>query len=381
MRVLTRWVAVVFVAMAVAGHGQTKEEQLQTLANGVNDVVDQEIPDAAKWNEPRNAIQSGFPLIGSFFTQTDASVAALQTLFNQDHDPVTGKNPVPSEWVLDASAPTFLNAAQFRLAGDRRSDYAVGHRIRVTQGASLVIVAISGVGFDAGQNATTITVDTAVLASNLSAVARALVRFSAPKVLTADLMPDAVTTAKIVDGAVTTPKIADANVTTAKIVDGAVTTPKIADANVTTAKIAAQGVTFAKLAHGTQTSNWTFGAVTPLNLVTGENQFYSAVLTGRYVGARILVFGTAALWHLCGTNSAELVKILFRQDTVEVSSYQYVVGCQVGQTHAIPSPIFVVNAPDLGAHTYALSVHSTSGSNSTGSAGTGTGFYYAMELP
>lgn len=169
----------------------SKESQLDALAALVNTFISGQIPTAAEWNNNPIRLATALGLVGDFFTDTDGAHADLVALFGADHDPVTGKNNTPAEWVIEAAAPEYVSSAQFRLAGDRRNDYARGHRLRATQGAGTVIVAISAtVTYDTQTQKTTITVSPASLTSQLSQIERGLVRYSAPQVTPADLAAD-----------------------------------------------------------------------------------------------------------------------------------------------------------------------------------------------
>jgi hypothetical protein len=169
----------------------SKQTDLEALADVVRDFIDQEIPTVTEWNVNPGVIEQALNQIGLFFTQTDADVAAVLALFEADHDPTTGANPIPPEWVAEASTPTFVASDRFQLAGDRRADYAQAHRVRATLGVTQVIVAIAAVSFDSGANTTTVTVTPTSLTSQLSAIERGLVRASMPRIRAADLMPGA----------------------------------------------------------------------------------------------------------------------------------------------------------------------------------------------
>lgn len=193
----------------------TKKEQLQTLAGAISLLADGDIPHGVnsssypdRWNEARQALRTGLPLLGDFFLDTDGGLATLLSRFNVDHA-TDGTNLPPSEWVTDGGTPVFVNAGQFQLAGDRRTDYAAGHRVRALLSASPVIVSVTGVSYD-GSN-TTVTVTPASLTSQLAAVARGLVRTSMPRVQTSDL----------VDGSITDAKIAAATITGTRLAAGA----------------------------------------------------------------------------------------------------------------------------------------------------------------
>ena len=178
----------------------TKEQQLVTLAGTVRQFADQETPTVNQWNVDPTILAQLATLVGQFFTQIEAALAAQLVLFDADHDINTGANPVPAEWIAEPAATTFIGPTQLQLPGDHRPDYAKGHRIRATIGASTVIVAVTNVAF-AG-NATTLTLESGVLTSGLTGIARALVRYSAPKVTLLDILAKSVLNAAIDDGAI-----------------------------------------------------------------------------------------------------------------------------------------------------------------------------------
>jgi len=239
----------------------SKQSELQAKAALVRLFIDQEIPPEATWNGDPIVLRDALLLLGTFCADYDAMLAAIQALFAADHNPTTGKNPLPPEWVADTGPPpVFIATNQLRLAGDRRADYAVGHRVRATLNASKVIVALTAVVFDGGTNTTLLTVFPNVLNGQLAALERALVRFSAPAVTALDLLADAVTTAAIAAGAVgsselanlaiLTQHLADLQVTAPKLALGAVGTPQLANVSVTATKIALLAVLGQHLADG-----------------------------------------------------------------------------------------------------------------------------------
>lgn len=268
----------------------TKEQQLSALAAQCRDFINGEIPTVGTWNINPGVDRAAVALIGTFFTDTDTTVAALLAKFNVDHDPVSGKNPTPAEWVAEPNAPTFRSAGSVSLPANRTADYAPGHRVRLTLGPSKVIVGLDTVTYDPALNITLMGCTPASVNSSLSALERALIRFSAPRVTTADLVPGSVPTAALADGAVTSAKIAalalqtqhyadrsvtinkiglnavgqnelallavstnrlqDLSVTAGKLAAGAATTAKIADQAVTEPKLADQAVSSRALADG-----------------------------------------------------------------------------------------------------------------------------------
>lgn len=214
------------------------EDDLLTLAGQVRPFVDQEVPDEAAWNVNPDVLADALTTIGQAFTTVQAAHAALLALFDADHNAQTGANPVPVEWIADGNTPTFLSASQLRLAGDRRADYAVGHRVRCTLGASQPALGITAVSYDGNQDATTITVEPAVLTSDLSAIARGLVRYSAPRVTSADVMAAAILTDALGSRVVTGPKVALATILAEHLATGAVTADKVAALAITLGKLA-----------------------------------------------------------------------------------------------------------------------------------------------
>lgn len=178
-------VAIVLAAAAAVGAG-AKKDALYAIAAQVRFFIDAEVPTVTQWNVNPNKLKSGLESVGDFFDQVDADHAALVAKFNADHDPVTGKNPVPSEWVTDAAAPTFLSSSQFRFSGNRTADYKVAHRIQATLGSTTVVLAITSSSYD-GSN-TTLTVTPASLTSSLNKIERGLVRVSVPKIQESDLV-------------------------------------------------------------------------------------------------------------------------------------------------------------------------------------------------
>lgn len=214
----------------------SKQSDLQALANAVRLFVDQEVPTVGQWNVDPQVLIDALNTLGSFFSQVDAAHAALQTLFNADHNQSTGANPVPSEWVTDPSPASFVSASQFQLSGDRRTDYAVGHRVRATMGASTPILSITAASFVSG--ATTFTVDPPVLTSQLTAVARGLVRYSVPRVTAADIFLGAIVSQHIASGTIQQGNMGVLSVGTQQLINAAVTGQKIADLTITKEKIA-----------------------------------------------------------------------------------------------------------------------------------------------
>ncbi len=170
----------------------SKETVLDAQAAALRDFVPNEVPPAVTWNENVTKLRAALQTLGDYFTQTDGDVASLMALFLSDHP--GGVNPVPPEWVADTATPIFLSANQLQLPGDRRADYVIGHRIRATVGVGVyALVSAQLVGYDAIANRTTITVEPPLLTAGMSAIARGLVRFSVPRIGSADLLPNAVT--------------------------------------------------------------------------------------------------------------------------------------------------------------------------------------------
>jgi hypothetical protein len=190
----------------------SKETDLDALAAAVRNFVNLEVPTAAQWNVNPDVLRNALGTLGDFFTSVEAAHAALQALFEQDHDPITGANAIPSEWVVDPNPPTYLSATQFRLTGDRRADYTYGDRIRVTLAGQPYIVAIASVPVFTSGN-TTITVDKPWLINTLSKVEWALVRTATRKVTFNDIMEGAVLGSAMAQNSVTTLAIAALNVT------------------------------------------------------------------------------------------------------------------------------------------------------------------------
>ncbi len=245
----------------------SKETQLQALANQVRDFINGEIPTVATWNVNPGVERTSLNLLGSFFTDTDGQVAALLAKFNADHDPVTGKNPIPNEWVAEPATPTFQSAAAFTLAGDRRTDYVKGHRVRLTLGPNLVIVGLDDVTYDPGTNRTTGVCNPAVVNNTLTKVERSLVRFSVPRVQASDLMAAAVTTAALADGSITSAKLGTQQVLTQHLGLAQVTAAQLAAASVGTSQLQTAAVTAAKIANlAVGTLQIAFGAITATKL-------------------------------------------------------------------------------------------------------------------
>lgn len=110
---------------------------------------------------------------------TDPPTSAYATFDNLvgSNDP-TG---VVTEWVLGPT-PTYLSSTSFSLVGDQTLVFQVGRRIKATVTAGTVYAFISTTAFG---STTTVTVDSAVLDSGLSAVSYGLVsetNSSLPKV-------------------------------------------------------------------------------------------------------------------------------------------------------------------------------------------------------
>lgn len=167
----------------------SKESDLDAIAASVRDFIDQETPTHPQWQVNVGKLRDAISAIGTFFTDTDQTAADLESRVDEEHD-AQGKHSPPSQWLRDAGAPIFVDASRFQFIGDRRADFAVGHRIRaeLTLG-SFVIAAIKTIAHDIGTNRTTITLDAPGLTSALSGIDRGLVRQSIPKIQQTDLMP------------------------------------------------------------------------------------------------------------------------------------------------------------------------------------------------
>ncbi len=199
----------------------SKETDLDVKASQLRDFIFQEIPDAPTWNVNVTRMREGLALIGDFFTDTDTALAELRALFEADHD-VDGTNPVPSEWVADAGAPTYLGAGVFSLPGDRRADYLRGHRVRATLAPSTnVELTVALVGFDGLANRTTITVTPPALTAALTTVSRGLVRFSVPRVVAGGIMPESILGPELATNSVTGAAIAATTITPQHLVPNA----------------------------------------------------------------------------------------------------------------------------------------------------------------
>lgn len=241
----------------------SKQSDLEAAAATVRSFIDQEIPTVGQWNVNVDVLEGALMLLGGFFTDLETLIAALTALFQADHDPVTGKNPAPVEWVPEAAAPTFLTTNQFSLPNDRTADYRVHDRLRIHQGtggATLVIVAVTGVAYSSLTLRTTITVaasgNAAPLVSSLASVDRAFVHDSIRRIGGFDLIDNAVDNPRILaTDVVTGPKILNGAVTATKIADGEVIAGKLGPAAVVAANIAAGQVGNSQLANGAVTSN------------------------------------------------------------------------------------------------------------------------------
>lgn len=188
----------------------SREDELVAIATPITAFAALEVPTTAKWNQTPTAAAAGLIRIGQFFTEIEDLITEQAVRIDLEHDAAGHHNP-PAEWVAEAT-PTYVDAQNLQLVGDRRADFAVAHRVRVTLGtgggATVAITAITGVVYVAGQNKTVLTVTPAVLTATLSALERGLVRASLPKVRSTDLMPNAVGAAAIDLGAVDETKLA-----------------------------------------------------------------------------------------------------------------------------------------------------------------------------
>lgn len=244
----------------------SKESDLDALADDVRPFVDQEIPTVGQWNENPTVLEDALHLIGDFFTLVDAAHAALLAKFNADHDPTTGENPTPNEWVPYGVAPSFVHASSFSLSLDRQADFRVGDRIRIHQGIggnTLLIVAVTGVAYSSQSQLTSVTVRAAAndapLTNPIASVDLALIRDSARRVGGFDLVDgainearqiadDLITLAKLADGCIDRDKILAGEVVAGKLGPAAVQSANIANANVVTNHLGPGAVTGAKIA-------------------------------------------------------------------------------------------------------------------------------------
>jgi hypothetical protein len=326
----------------------TKKEQLQTLAAAISLLADGDIPHGVngssypdRWNEARQAILAGFPLLGDFFADTDGGLGTLLARFNLDHA-TDGSNLPPNEWVADSAPPVFVNSGQFQLAGDRRTDYAVGHRVRAMLGTSPVIVAVTGVSYDG--STTTVSVTPASLTSQLAAVARGLVRTSMPRVVAADLMPAAVTT------------------------DG------LADQNVTAEKLAVHAATPTRVS---------YPGITPNVVVAASWQTVGTLNAFTTRGGAILLLGSIAgslVGGLLNGVGALHVEVQRAGVTFRTLRAEFLVGG--GQTAPVLIPLATEHSPGAGSHLYSVRAKLTvSGGNPVFTTdATNPGYFSAVEL-
>lgn len=231
----------------------TKESELDALAAAVRDFIDQEVPTATQWNVNPDVLRQSLTKLGDFMTAIETAHAALQALFEANHDPGTGANPVPGEWVVDTATPTFLNASQLSLPGDRRADYVIGHRIRCLLSGSPVVVALTNVTYNGGSNVTTLQTESAVLTSGLTQVSYGLVRSSVPKVQGSDILAATIAGSRLIDLTVEGGKIADLTIPGGKLVNAAIDTAQLKDSAVSMDKLAHGAVSTLKLANAAVT--------------------------------------------------------------------------------------------------------------------------------
>lgn len=154
---------------------------------------------------------------------TDPPASPIRTI-----DDVSGVNDSStsiSQWVESGATPTYVNATQFTVPGDKTSDFTVNRRVKCTTTGGTVYGYIS---VSAYTSLTTVTVvlDSGTLDSGLSSVELGLItpsNTSLPKI------DDFVTTAMIADDSVTLAKLA-AEVKLGKVlqvVQGTTSTPVI----------------------------------------------------------------------------------------------------------------------------------------------------------
>lgn len=101
-------------------------------------------------------------------TDTDPPTSPIRTIDN-----VVGVNDIAataqSEWVSQSvSGLTFVSSSTFTMTGDQTTEFHVGRRIKITDGAGTDYATISKSSF--ASNVTTITIDAAVLTTPVSAV-------------------------------------------------------------------------------------------------------------------------------------------------------------------------------------------------------------------
>jgi len=113
-------------------------------------------------------------------TDSDPPVSPIRTIDN-----VSAVNDVAAatadEWLTSGAAPTFVSATSFTLAGDQRTEFHIGRRLKSTNSGGTIYSTISNSVFGA---LTTVTVvnDSGVLDSGLSAVAYGIVRATNPSI-------------------------------------------------------------------------------------------------------------------------------------------------------------------------------------------------------
>lgn len=340
----------------------TKKQQLQALGDQISLLQDQQIPHGVNsgafpdvWNEDRSAVKTALPIVGDFFADSDGQITALRALFNADHDPNTGKNPVPPEWVVEATTPVFVNASQFQLANDRRVDYTTAQRIRAKLGVSFVIVAINGApSYDAQQNVTTITVTPATLSAALAEVARGLVRTSMPKVQASDIVDGAIGGNALADLGVPGSKIALGAITRTKITDGEVITSKLSALCVQTNNLGNTAVTTPKLAVGASVNTRVAADIALQQQLTQTEATILTLPAMTTRGGPVLLVGMFCA-AFTGANNAPIVARVKRDNATIATIDLAYIGNAAGQTGVYPISVLDIGAA-AGVHTYTATV-------------------------
>jgi len=100
-------------------------------------------------------------------TDSDPPSSPIRTIDN-----VSGVNDIAaaaqSEWVSSGLTPTYVSSSSFSLSGDQTTEFHVGRRLKITDGAGTDYAAISKSAFSAG--VTTVTIDATTLTTPVSAV-------------------------------------------------------------------------------------------------------------------------------------------------------------------------------------------------------------------
>lgn len=113
-------------------------------------------------------------------TDTDPPTSPIWTIDNlRGINDTTG---VTDEWAASSQTPTFISGTSFSVPGDQTSTYTSGRRVKTTNTSGTIYSTVSTSSFGSSITTVTVTNDSGVLDSGLSAISLSILRADHPSI-------------------------------------------------------------------------------------------------------------------------------------------------------------------------------------------------------